>query len=294
MSQKESPLSLDPAHQSRPVLSALRRWMDRFTLAWLFLTRVPLPKWWNAPLPIEEIEGEPDDKAKGMIPLADTVRTWPLVGLFIGALTGLALWAGAKLGLHPIAAGFVALMVGAVLTGALHEDGLADVADGFGGGASKAKKLAIMKDSHIGTYGVLALLLVTGFKATCLGGFNGPGLAAGALVGAHVLSRAMMPLLMAFLPPARSSGLGRGAGAPSRDDAVVSAIIGVLLGLLVLGLEPGALAAVLALSGAAFVAWLAHRQIGGYTGDVLGAAQQVAEALILAGMAGAFRTVFYI
>ncbi len=288
----------DPLHQSQPATSGLRRWMDLLTIAWLFFTRVPLPTWWNAPLPSEAVDGDlggdTGDKAKGMTPLAETVRAWPIVGLLIGAVTGLALWAGAKLGLHPIAAGFVALMVGALLTGALHEDGLADVADGFGGGATKAKKLAIMKDSHIGAYGVLALILVTGFKATCLGGFNGPGLAASALVGAHVLSRAMLPLMMVVLPPARRGGLGRGAGAPSFDDALVSAVIGVLIAFLTLGLGPGALAAVLAILGAAAISWLAHRQIGGTTGDVLGAAQQVVEALVLAGMAVAFRTVFYV
>jgi len=294
MAKKDDAIKPDAVHEGGPSTSFFRRSMDRFTIAWLFLTRVPLPGWWNAPLPDEDVEMDAADKGKGMTPLAETVRAWPIVGLLVGALAGLALWGGAQLGLHPLAAAFLALIVGALITGALHEDGLADVADGFGGGLTRAKKLAIMKDSHIGTYGVLALILGVGFKATSLGGFNTPGLAASALIGAHVLSRSVMPLIMVTLNPARRGGLGRGAGVPDRDDAVIAAILGVLIGFLVLGLGPGLLAAALAGVGAVGVGWLAQRQIGGFTGDVLGAAQQVAEALVLAGMAVAFRTVFYV
>jgi len=287
-------LPSDPLHDNDLSISFFRRMMDRFTVAWLFLTRVPLPGWWNAPLPDEAAEGDEADKGIGMTPLAETVRAWPVVGLLVGAIAALALWGGAQLGLHPLASAFLALIVAALITGALHEDGLADVADGFGGGETKAKKLAIMKDSYIGTYGVLALILGVGFKATSLGSFNGPGLAAGALIGAHVLSRSVMPLMMVTLQPVRKGGLGRGAGVPDRDDALIAAILGVLMAFLILGLEPGLLAAALAAGGAIGVGWLAKRQIGGFTGDVLGAAQQVVEALVLAGMAVAFRTVFYV
>jgi len=298
MAKKDNILSTDPLHGGGPSTSYFRCMMNRFSVAWLFLTRVPLPRWWNAPLPDEDAETDVavdvTDKGQGMVALAETVRMWPVVGVLVGAFAGLVLWGGAHLGLHPLAAAVLALIVGVLVTGALHEDGLADVADGFGGGVSKAKKLAIMKDSHIGTYGVLALVLGIGFKATSLGSFNGPGLAASALVGAHVLSRAMMPLMMVVMSPARTGGLGRGAGVPSRDDAVIAAILGVLIAFLVLGLGPGLLAAGLSAGGMVMVGWLAQRQIGGFTGDVLGAAQQVAEALVLAGMAVAFRTVFYI
>ena len=212
----------------------------------------------------------------------------------MGAIAGSALWVGAQLGLHPMASAVLGLMVAAMVTGALHEDGLADVADGFGGGRSIAQKLDIMKDSHIGTYGVLTLILVVGFKITTLGSFNGPGLAAGALVGAHVLSRAVMPLMMSILPPAREGGLGTAAGIPDRDDAIITAIIGVLVVLLTLGLWPGLLAAGLSAATAFIMGWYAKRQIGGFTGDVLGAAEQLVEAAVLAGLAVAFRTVFYI
>ncbi|MCW8914332.1 MAG: adenosylcobinamide-GDP ribazoletransferase [Magnetovibrio sp.] len=294
MASSDKEFKTDTVHQGGPSTPFFRRWLERFSVAWMFLTRVPLPRWWNKPAPGETVEADVDDKGATMMPLAQTVRAWPFVGLFIGAAAGTVLWCGAQLGLHPMASAFLALMTSALVTGALHEDGLADVADGFGGGATKQKKLAIMKDSHIGAYGVLALILVVGFKATSLGGFNGPGLAAGALVGAHVLSRAFLPLMMAVMKPARRGGLGKGAGTPERDDGILAAILGVLIGFLVLGLVPGLLAAGLAAISVLAVGWLAQRQIGGFTGDVLGASQQVSEAVVLAGMAVAFRTVFYI
>ena len=228
-----------------------------------------------------------------MSPLADTVRAWPVVGVLVGALAGAALWLGASAGLSPLAASFVALIVAALATGALHEDGLADVADGFGGGADKAKKLRIMRDSHIGTYGVLALVLAVGMKAGSLSGFNDPALAAAAVIVAHTLSRAVLPMVMVVLAPARTSGLGKAAGRPKREDAAMAAAIGVLIAVLALGVGPGLVATALAALGVAAVAWLAQRHIGGYSGDVLGAAQQVAEVLVLAGLAVGMRTVFY-
>ena len=294
MSDSSDKFKLDDLHKGGPSLSFFRLWVNRFTVAWMFLTRVPLPSWWNKPLPGEIVGVDPKDKGLGMIPLSDTVQTWPFVGLFVGAIAGGILWGGAQLGLHPMASAVLGLMVAALITGALHEDGLADVADGFGGGRTIAKKLEIMKDSYIGTYGVLTLILVVGFKVTTLGSFNGPGLAAGALVGAHVLSRAALPLMMALMRPAREGGLGLAAGIPTRDDAIVTAIIGVLIVLLTLGLWPGLLASALATVAALVMAWTAKRQIGGFTGAVLGATEQLIEAAVLAGLAVAFRTVFYI
>ncbi|MEG3617110.1 adenosylcobinamide-GDP ribazoletransferase [Magnetovibrio sp. PR-2] len=293
MSKSADKSNSDDLHRGGPSLSFFRLWVNRFTVAWMFLTRVPLPSWWNKPMPGEVVGVDPKDKGLGMIPLSDTVQTWPFVGLFVGAFAGSAVWAGAQLGLHPMASAVLGLMVAALITGALHEDGLADVADGFGGGRSIAKKLEIMKDSYIGTYGVLTLILVVGFKVTTLGSFNGPGLAAGALVGAHVLSRAALPLMMSLMTPAREGGLGTAAGIPTRDDAIVTAIIGVLVVLLTLGLWPGLLASILAAAVAVVMGWTAKRQIGGFTGDVLGATEQLIEAAVLAGLAVAFRTVFY-
>jgi adenosylcobinamide-GDP ribazoletransferase len=101
-------------------------------------------------------------------------------------------------------------------------------------------------------------------------------------------------MLMVVLAPARTSGLGKAAGQPKREDALLAAAIGVLIAVLTLGIGPGLAAAALAALGVAAVGWLAQRHIGGFTGDVLGAAQQVAEVLVLAGLAVGLRTVFYI
>jgi len=295
----------DAAHAEAATEGFFAGLMSQFTTAWLFLTRVPLPRWWNRPGSMDEAAaGGADhgkdkradnrtDKGVGMVALAGTVRAWPVVGLLIGALAGAALWLGAKAGLSPLGASFLALIAAALATGALHEDGLADVADGFAGGADKDKTLRIMGDSRIGAYGVLALVLTVGFKAGSLSGFNAPALAAGALVAAHVLSRAALPMLMVALPPARDAGLGHAAGVPKRENAAMAAAIGVLIAVLTLGLGPGLVAGALAALGVAGVGWWAEKRLGGFTGDVLGAAQQVAEALVLAGLAVVMRTVFY-
>ncbi|HEY9163215.1 MAG TPA: adenosylcobinamide-GDP ribazoletransferase [Magnetovibrio sp.] len=295
----EKALQPDAAHAEAASKGFFAELMRQFTVAWLFMTRIDVPRWWNKPEPLEDTELDAEtlaagpDKGKGMVPLADTVRTWPVVGLLVGAFAGAALWLGASAGLSPLAASFVALIVAALATGALHEDGLADVADGFGGGADKAKKLRIMHDSHIGTYGVLALVMSVGIKAGSLSGFNDPALAAAAVIAAHTVSRAALPMLMVALAPVRASGLGKAAGQPKREDAVMAAVIGVLIAVLTLGIGPGVVAAALAALGVAAVGWLAKRHIGGFTGDVLGAAQQVAEALVFAGLAVGLRTVFY-
>lgn len=290
-------LKPDAVHSEAATEGFFTKLLSQFSVAWMFLTRIPLPKWWNKAEIIEESDTDADaenkDKGEGMIALADTVRAWPIVGLAVGALAGGSLWVAGNLGLHPLAASFVAMIVAALVTGALHEDGLADVVDGFGGGDTRAKKLRIMRDSHIGAFGVLALMLMVGFKAGSMAGFNGPGFAAAAVLSAHVLSRCFLPMLMVALPPARRNGLGQGAGIPKTENAVMAAAIGVLIAILTLGLGPGLVASAVAGLGVAFVGAVAQRQIQGFTGDVLGAAQQVSEALVLAGVAVVLRTVFY-
>jgi len=300
-------LEPDAVHSESATEGFFTRLLDQFTVAWLFLTRIPLPQWWNKTereVEIQEheqpddgtqgpVEDAPVDKSQGMTPLADTVRAWPVVGLAVGALAGGGLWLAAHLGLHPLAASFVAMGIATLATGALHEDGLADVADGFGGGDTRAKKLRIMRDSSIGAFGVMALLMIVGFKAGAMAGFNSPGFAAAAVLSAHVLSRSFLPMVMVALPAARRNGLGKVAGVPKTENAVMAALIGVLIAILTLGLGPGLVAAALAGLGVALVAAIAQRQIQGFTGDVLGAAQQVAEALVLAGVAVILRTVFY-
>jgi adenosylcobinamide-GDP ribazoletransferase len=180
-----------------------------------------------------------------------------------------------------------------VATGALHEDGLADVADGFGGGATRERRLEIMRDSRIGAYGgaalVLALALRIGALATLLDRLGPP--AATALVLAASLSRVAALLPMALLPPARADGLSAGVGRPGRASLAVASGTGLALaGLAVpLGLPWHGVALMVALAGLAALALtrLARGKIGGQTGDVIGACQQAAEIAALVGLVAA-------
>ncbi len=214
------------------------------------------------------------------VPLAETVWAFPLVGAGIGLAAGGALLAAAWAGLPALACAFVALTVSAVLTGALHEDGLADTADGFGGGDSLERKMEIMRDSRIGAYGVLALILGVGLRAALLSGLPAP-LAAAALVAAAALSRAAMPAARFALEPARAEGLGARAGRPGGPAMAAAVVICGLVAVLALDIGTGAAALAGAAAGAALLAGLAKSQIGGYTGDVLGAIQQASEIGVL-------------
>lgn len=259
--------------KTRNILSEqLVRWWRDCCVAGGFLTRLPFP-------------AQKDGAKKGA--LAGSSRAFPLVGAFVGVIAGFALMMAAGLDLHPLACAFVALTVSALVTGALHEDGLADVADGFGGGETKTKKLKIMKDSRIGVFGVLAVVFSVGVRAGILGGLPGPGMAAAALIAAAALSRGLLPAVLAMTDPARKSGLGFQAGTPDQESWVTALVLGGLLGFLFLGPGGGLMALVFGAVGVAFVAWLAERQIGGFTGDVLGAQQQAAEIAVLAAAAAA-------
>lgn len=212
--------------------------------------------------------------------LASAVVMFPLVGAAVGMAAGAVLLFADALGLPPLAAAFVALAALVVLTGALHEDGLADVADGFGGGRTPHNKLRIMQDSRIGTYGVVAVVFSLGLRAAAVAALPAvPG--AAAMIAAAALSRAMLPAIMRCLPPARPVGMSAEAGRPQVETVVVAVIIGGLVALIALGPVTALLAAASAGSAAAAVALLARQQIGGHTGDVCGAAQQTAEVAAL-------------
>ncbi len=158
----------------------------------------------------------------------------------------------------------------------MHEDGLADLADGFGGGGDRERKLEIMRDSRIGSYGVIALILALGFRGLGIAALAESGSAAAALIGLAAASRAVLPAALVLMPPARTDGLGQSAASTEPRPALIAAGIGFAC-LLPLGFGT-ALAAVLAIALAVTtVAALAMRQIGGQTGDVMGAMQQIAE-----------------
>ena len=238
----------------RPGISAR---LDEFRLALMLLTRLPAGR----------IEGEAPT-------MAASAWAWPLAGAVVGAIATAALSMALWLGLPPLPAAVLALAAGVLASGAMHEDGLADLADGFGGGGTRERKLEIMRDSRIGSYGVVALILSLAFRAGAIAALAPQG-AGWALIAVAAASRAAMPALLAALPPARADGLGKAASAAA-VPAMPAAIIGLAI-LLPLGLGSALAVAVGVALTAAALAALARQQIGGQTGDVLGAAQQTAE-----------------
>lgn len=208
------------------------------------------------------------------------VPWFPIVGALIGAAVGLIAAGLSELfPAGPTAA--LAVIAGLLVTGAFHEDGLADVADAFGGGTTREQRFEILKDSRHGTYGVAALSSSIVLRIVCAASIATPAALLTGFVAAHTLGRTAAVVALTAVPPASDSGLGADS---ARDVHRVPAAIGALAGLglvaLVGGWWVGPLAAA-ALIGAAAVSWLAIRKIGGIAGDVLGAVEQVAECLVL-------------
>src|SRR6267143_145596 len=158
-----------------------------------------------------------------------------------GAALARAAWAA------PLVGATLALGATLLFTGALHEDGLADTADGFGGGATRQQILDIMRDSRIGTYGALALGVALLLRVGALADLPNPGLVAWALIAAHAAGRASLPAFMWLIGPARSDGLSAAAGAPPGGRAAAAIGIGVVLLFVALGLLTGLTALVLLL-----------------------------------------------
>lgn len=240
-----------------------RLWPDLLS-ATALLTRLPVP----------------DHTARG----AASAWAWPLVGAVVGALASVVAGICLAFGLTPDISAAVTLATLAFLTGALHEDGLADTADGLFGGWTRERRLEIMKDSRVGSYGLLALVLVTLARWSALTAILASGAFWPAVVATAALSRAPMALIMALLPNARGSGLAHATGAPEPTTAVVSAAIGFGIALILTGSTALAMLALTAITTTA-LAFVAQRRIGGQTGDILGASQQLAEVACLAVLA---------
>ena len=218
----------------------------------------------------------------------ETAWSFPFVGLVVGAGAAIILWLAIAVGLPAPVAALLAITASVALTGALHEDGLADVADGFGGGHDAEGKIAIMRDSRIGTYGVIALVTITGLKVAAITSLVESGeliVPALSFVVAHSGGRALMVFIAGWLNPATDTGIGHTAGRPSTRTVWSSLAIALVLCLLLLPIT-GFIASVFAgVIATTALGVLAQRQIGGYTGDVLGATEQVAETAILLALA---------
>lgn len=250
-----------------------------FLTAVQFFTRLPLPAW----------------VGHSAQQLDQAARYLPLVGMLVGAIAAAVLYLAALVLPLSLAVG-LSMVAGILATGAFHEDGLSDFADGFGGGYTKEKMLAIMKDSRVGAYGAIALVLVLLLKFQALlelCGTHSLMLAAAALIAAHSVSRLMAASLMLTQRYVREddSARARPAAQLDRFSFAIALLTGfAALGLLyVAGAPPAAIfaAAVAALLMRAYLAWRLQQRLGGYTGDCLGAVQQLSELAFYLGLLAA-------
>jgi adenosylcobinamide-GDP ribazoletransferase len=213
--------------------------------------------------------------------IAKAAWALPLAGLVVGLIGALVYALSHRLGLPAWPAAALTVAATLVVTGALHEDGLADTADGFGGGNTRQQKLDIMRDSRTGAYGVCALVLSLLLRVAALASLADTHAVVWALVGSHSAARATMPVLMWLMPPARGDGLSHDAGRPPGESVAAAAAIAFVV--LLFCLYPGraVIAALLLVAVIALMAWLSMRQIDGQTGDGVGALEQVAEIVVL-------------
>ncbi len=240
------------------------------------------------PVPVLAFESAP----YAMLDFARAIRVLPIAGALIGAIGGAVLIGADALGLPPLPAAGFALAALLLTTGAFHEDGLADSADGLGGGATVARKLEIMKDSRIGTFGgaalVMSLFLRGSLLAALIGAIGAPRTAL-LVIAANAASRVAALTPHYLLPPARNDGAAWAAARPLPSTLAIAGGLAATIGLApaLAGLELGKLALGLAamLAGAGVMTEIARRQIGGQTGDIAGASQQIAEILFLAVLA---------
>lgn len=219
-------------------------------------------------------------RAASVMPLAGAALALPAA--VIGVVLSLS-------HLPSLAIGLVVVVALTLPSGALHEDGLADTADGLIGGGTRERRLEIMKDSRIGTFGALALIAITGLRASLYGAIVEHGAWSALLtpIALGGLSRLAMVWLWQRLPNARPDGLATRLGQPDFDSAVGASLSGLVVALPLLAVaNPFAVALAVALAAATTVllAALAHAKIGGQTGDILGATQNLTEAALLIGL----------
>jgi adenosylcobinamide-GDP ribazoletransferase len=239
----------------------------------LFATRVPLPH-------TEPVSGGELARASWGLPLIGA-----LVGLAGAVVYGLAY----RLGLPPLVGGALAVATTLIATGCLHEDGLADTVDGLFGGHDRERRLEIMRDSRIGTFGAAALVLSLLLRAAALASLAGPGEVALALIAAHAGARALMPAFLRLVPPARPDGLAAEAGRPPQGVAQLAAALGILVVMPALGAGRGVAACLLLAAAFAVLRRLCLSRIGGQTGDIAGALEQIGEIAVLLVAAAAIR-----
>jgi adenosylcobinamide-GDP ribazoletransferase len=236
------------------------------TAALILLTRLPVGR-----LTGHDVPGD----------LTSAIWAFPLVGLLVGALGGAVYWLVSWLGSPPFLAACLTLAVMVWITGGFHEDGLADVTDGLGGGRTKEEKLAIMRDSRIGAYGALALVISSFFRVGAIATLARPYLVVSALIASCMLGRAGIVVPLGILKPARTDGIAAGISRPGP----IRIFLGPALALsTTFALFPFKVAlASSAVGAAACIAFtaIAQKQVGGYSGDILGAVESIVEITVL-------------
>jgi adenosylcobinamide-GDP ribazoletransferase len=220
--------------------------------------------------------------------IARSAWAFPIVGLAVNGIGAVVYWLAHKAGMPPLLAAAWALTVTLIATGGLHEDGLADTADGFGGGVTPARKLEIMRDSRIGSYGALALLLSTLVRTAAIAGLESPHRVMIGWIVAGMLGRAGMLALVMLLRPVRDDGMGASMGKAPASSVAIAFGLAIAASWILLPIRPAAMVVVLGSGAPLAVAKLARAQVGGYTGDVLGACEVVVECVVLTAAACAF------
>jgi adenosylcobinamide-GDP ribazoletransferase len=241
-------------------------------------------------LPVSRLPFETD--AHSIPDFRTAPRMLPVAGLIIGLPGALMLWFCASLGLPAVMAAGLAVAVSVLVSGAFHEDGLADTFDGLGGGTTPERRLEIMKDSRIGSFGGAALILGIGLRVAALASLieaENAFVAAGIMLLAAALSRSLGLVALTFMPPARPGGFSSAVGRPTTPIlalalglcVLLAMTTAVLLGLSIAGM---ALALVVSLIPVGLMCWWSWRTIHGQTGDIAGAIQQLSEIAFYAGM----------
>ncbi|MEM8877477.1 MAG: adenosylcobinamide-GDP ribazoletransferase [Pseudomonadota bacterium] len=252
---------------------------------WLADLRGTLSFFTRLPMPGTTDHGPPD--------FGRAARTAPLAGAVVGLVGGAVFASVAMMGLTPFVAAFAAIGATIIVTGGLHEDGLADTADGLGA-FDRERRLDIMRDSRIGSYGVLALIVTIGAKAALLAQITGESGILGvvaAMVAIEGTSRLAALYPLHALSPARSDGLAHSANAPDRGAMIQGMIMAIVLVIVCIVPTIGIVATVLAVVAAIAIAlagtrWADH-MLGGHTGDIAGAIQQTTVLVMLAAIAAA-------
>jgi adenosylcobinamide-GDP ribazoletransferase len=241
-------------------------------VAFMLLTRLPMG-WLASP-------EDPPDQAR-------CIWAFPLVGITVGLAGGLSYDLTSKVGVPPLLAAIWSFAVMLAISGGLHEDGLADTVDGFGGGATPTRKMEIMRDSRIGSFGTLALLVSSLIRVAAVAAIAHPDAVFKAFLVAGTLGRSAMVLPLIMLPAARPDGMAASLGRPCAMSSVVAFVVAGLLPLVCLPVGRAVIVIGLAAASALAITRLARSQINGHTGDVIGATEVTVECVVLTVLASA-------